>query len=118
MRVAVHHPARTEEVDGETVEVPESVAAFRLGRIEDFTNPLTGETTPKDEVAAHLLKEAQAEFPDLECKIEYLTNEEGGETSVWASTPPPEGSSPGGGVAAAQELHVEQAAAAGGGEPQ
>lgn len=69
MRVVVHHPARQEE-DG--TEVPESTAAFRVGRITDHTDILTGETTPAAKVAEVLLEQARAEFPDCECSIEYL----------------------------------------------
>lgn len=93
MRVVVHHPARTEpgevrqayhrdpetgvtsvttETVKEAVEVPESKSAYRLGRIEDFTNPLTGETTPREEVAAQLVEAAKREFPGLEVAIEHL----------------------------------------------
>lgn len=68
MRVVVHHPERKE---GEET-IPESVSAYRMGRIEDFVNPLTGETTPRDQVAAALLEQAKEEFPGLEVSIEHL----------------------------------------------
>lgn len=102
MRVVVHHPARTEQ-DG--TEVPESTSAFRLGRIEDLVNPMTGETTPKEEVATALLQQAQEEFPGQDVKIEYL-HSQGDETSEWRDHPPEEPASPG--EAHAQELTAEQ----------
>lgn len=70
MRVAVHHPGRVE--DGETI--PPSVFAFRVGRITDHVDVLTGETTPKEQVAAQLLEQAKAEFPDCEVVLEVLVH--------------------------------------------
>jgi hypothetical protein len=109
MRVVVHHPARVEE-DG--TEVPESKAAFRVGRIEDHTDLLTGETTPREKVAEILLQQAQEEFPDLEVSVEHLhpvdRNEETGEvTSHEWRDHPPEGSVPPG-AQHAEELAIEQ----------
>lgn len=103
MRVVVHHPARTEE-DGTAVE--ESVAAYRLGRIEDFVNPLTGETTPKDEVAKALLAAAAEEHPGLRVSIEYL-HDNGDDTGTWKPDPAVAAVSPG--AQHAQELVAEQA---------
>lgn len=130
MRVVVHHPARTEP-DG--TEVPESVAAFRQGRIDDFTNPLTGETTPKAEVAKILVEQAKAEFPGQEVKVEVLVHNGDGEgqgenpedpfeagTSTWVPADKvPEGAvSPKGGVIAQHELTAETSSTPTGGEPQ
>lgn len=88
MRVVVHHPEREE--DDRTV--PASKAAYRLGRIEDWTNPLTGETTPKAEVAEILLAQAREEFPDLDVTVEHLHEGEveNGEvvTHEWKDHPP------------------------------
>lgn len=139
MRVAVHHPARTEE-DG--TEVPESVSAYRQGRIADFVHPITGEVTPQAEVAELLVAAAQEEFPGLKVEIQRLVHNgdapdvvversdgstetisdphgEGG-TSTWVHHEQvPEGArSPKGGVISAPVLNVEQAAEAGGGEAQ
>lgn len=69
MRVVVHHPARVED-DG--TEVAESVSAYRLGHVTDFTNPITGETTPAEEVVKALVEQAQAEYPDCEVSVEHL----------------------------------------------
>lgn len=121
MRVAVRHPARTEP-DG--TPVAESVSPYHMGRIEDFVNPVTGETTPKDEVAKLLLGQAKAEFPDCEVYLERLVHNgdaegedphgEGG-TSTWVHHEEvPEGAhSPKGGVIAARELTTEQSQEAG-----
>lgn len=68
MRVVVHHPERVE--DGETV--PASVSAYRLGKIDDHVDLLTGKTTPRAEVAAILLEQARAEFPGQDVSVEYL----------------------------------------------
>jgi hypothetical protein len=90
MRVAVVHPAHTQTLDdGSTVEAPESISAFRQGRIEDFVNPLTGETTPRDKVAEVLLAAAKEEFPDCEVKLQYL-HDNGDGTSTWKDEPPVE----------------------------
>lgn len=110
MRVVVHHPARTEE-DGTAVE--ESVAAYRLGRIDDFVNPITGETTSKVDVAAALVEQAKADHPGLEVSIEHL-HDNGDDTSTWKDQPPVVAASPG--EEHAQELQVDQAAAATGEE--
>jgi hypothetical protein len=131
MRVAVHHPPRTEP-DG--TEIPETVAAFRQGRIEDFANPLTGETTPKEKVAEILLEQAKAEFPDCGVKLEVLVHNGDGEgegenpedafetrtgTSTWVPHDQvPEGAVSSKGATVARELSVEQDQAAGGGEAQ
>lgn len=69
MRVVVNHPARVEE-DG--TEIAESKSAFRLGRISDHTDLLTGETTPREKVAEILTEQAKAEFPGCEVSIEHL----------------------------------------------
>lgn len=71
MRVVVHHPERTGE-DGE--QIPASVSAYRLGRITDYVNPITGETTPADEVAATLLAQAKEEFPGQQVELEVLVH--------------------------------------------
>lgn len=98
MRVVVHHPARVEE-DG--TEVPESKAAFRVGRITDHTDLLTGETTPADKVAELLAEQARAEFPDCEVSIEHLhTVERDPQTNEpvaheWKGHPPEEPVAPG-----------------------
>ena len=42
------------------------VAAYRFGRIHDFTHPLTGETTSAATIAVALLEQARAEFPASE----------------------------------------------------
>lgn len=72
MRVAVTEPAHTETIDGEQVEIPESVFAYRFGRIEDFTHPLTGEVTPATEIADALLEQAKKEHPNWDVKLERL----------------------------------------------
>lgn len=110
MRVAVHHPARTEP-DGTAVEA--SVSAFRLGRITDLVDPITGETTPADEVAAKLLAAAKKEFPDCEVELQRLIvsiDDDLGSTSEWVHEDSvPEGAvSPGGGVIATKDLATEQ----------
>lgn len=113
MRVAVHHPART---NAEGVAVPESVSAYRLGRIDDFVNPITGETTSKEDVAAKLLADAQAEFPDCQVVLERLvcnndgTPENGGGTSTWVhhEQVPAGATSPDGTVIAAPEIVAAQ----------
>jgi hypothetical protein len=102
MRVVVHHPERTEE-DG-TVVAP-SVAAFRVGRIEDHTDLLTGETTPREKVAEILLAQAKEENPGCAVKIEYLhsveteTDPETGNTvetqHEWRPEPPAKPAAPG-----------------------
>lgn len=106
MRVAVHHPARTEP-DGTTV--PESVSAFRLGRIHDFVNHLSGETTEAAEVAKVLFGQAAKEHPDCRVVIEHLVDNGDG-TSRWVPEGQvPEGAtSPDGSVVAARELSATQ----------
>lgn len=96
MRVAVHHP-------------DSSISAFRLGRIEDFTNPITAETTPKEQVAAKLLADAQAEYPDCEIVLERLVDNGDG-TSTWVHHEQvPDGAlSPGGSVISHVDLRIEQ----------
>lgn len=115
MRIAVHHPARTEP-DG--TEVPETVAAFRLGRIHDVPHPVTGDLIPQDEIVQAYLEAAQREHPDLEVKVEYLVNNGDG-TSSWQAQPPADGEeSPEGANVATHELSVEQSQSAmGGGSP-
>lgn len=109
MRVVVHHPAREEE-DGTQVEASKS--AFRLGRITDFTNPITGETTPRDDVAKALIEQAQAEFPDCEVTLEHLhVAERHPETNEairheWKDHPPEEPVAPG--EEHEQELSADQ----------
>lgn len=109
MRVVVHHPARVEE-DG--TEVPESTAAFRVGRITDHTDLLTGETTPADKVAELLAEQARAEFPDCEVSIEHLhVAERDPETNEavlheWRDHPPEDAVPPGGDHT--QELAADQ----------
>lgn len=114
MRVAVKHPARTEP-NGD--EVPESIAAYRFGRIEDFVNPLTDEVTEKAEVARQLVEKAKAEFPECEVFIQRLVHNEGSEseehvkgTSTWVHEDEvPEGArSPGGGLVAEHVVSTEQ----------
>lgn len=91
MRVVVHHPPRTEP-DG--MEVPASKSAYRLGRIVDHVDLLTGETTPREKVAEILLQQAKEEYPDCEVLIEHLhvvdrhpeTNEE--IAHEWRDHPP------------------------------
>ncbi len=109
MRVVVHHPARTEP-DG--TEVPESVSAYRMSRIYDLPNPLTGETVPKDEVAATLVEQAQEEFPDLEVSIEYF-HDHGDGTASWEPEPPATPAAPG--AIHERELTATQDQAASGG---
>lgn len=106
MRVAVLHPERTEP-DGTVV--PVSTAAFRIGRIEDYVNPLTGETTPAAEVAEQLLQQAKDEFPDAEMSIEHLVDNGDG-TSRWVHEDHVEEGmvKPGGGVVAAKDISAEQ----------
>jgi hypothetical protein len=116
MRVAIHHPESTQP-DGTVI--PAAVSAFRLGRIDDFVNPITGETTPKDEIVAVFLAAAKAEYPDCEIVLERLVHNgdaegedphgEGG-TSEWVhhEQVPPDSISPKGGVIAAPELIIEQ----------
>lgn len=107
MRVVVHHPAR-EEADG--TQVAASKSAFRLGRITDHTDILTGATTPRDEVAAILLKQAQEEFPGQEVAIEHLhvagRHPETGEVVAheWKDHPPEQ-------AVAVGEVHEQELAA-------
>ncbi len=95
VRVIVHFPARVEPdpVTGETIKVPESIAAFRMSRIYDLQNPLTGETTAKEQVAAILVEQAKAEFPDHEVTIEYFHDH--GDTASWEPEPPEVEAAPG-----------------------
>lgn len=108
MRVVVHHPERVE--DGETI--PASVSAYRVGRVEDHTDLLTGKTTPKEEVAAILVEQARAEFPGQEVSIEHLheveVDEETGKAvrHEWRPEPPKAPVAPG--VEHVRELSVEQ----------
>jgi hypothetical protein len=106
MRVAVRHPGRTEE-DGTTV--PESFSAYRVGRIDDHVDLLTGETTSADEVAEILVEQAKAEYPDCEVAIQRLIDNGDG-TSKWVNAEEvPEGAtSPDGVVVKAPELVIEQ----------
>lgn len=98
MRVVVTHPGRVEE-DG--TEVPESKAAYRVGRITDHTDLLTGETTPADKVAELLVEQAKEEFPGQEVAIEHLhVAERHPETNEvvaheWKDHPPEEPAAPG-----------------------
>lgn len=122
MRVAVHHPERVE--DGE--KIPASVTAFRIGRIEDLVNPLTGETTPQEKVAEIFLAAAEEEFPDCEVVLERLVHNGdapgedpfgAGGTSSWVKHDEvAEGARSPDGTVIGVELAVEQAQAAGGGE--
>lgn len=104
MRVAVTHE------DG-------SVSAYRLGRIEDLPNPLTGQTTPAVEVAAQLFDQARVEFPGAEVRIQRLVSnedaDENGEnaTSRWidAEELREDHVSPEGHLVVARELAMQQA---------
>jgi hypothetical protein len=111
MRVAVHHPERKE---GEET-IPASVSAFRLGRITDLVDPLSGETTPAEQVVEKLSEEAAREFPDCEIVVERLVDN-GDETSSWVRVEDvPEGAtSPDGTTIQGPELVAEQPQAAGG----
>lgn len=42
------------------------VAAYKLGRVHDFTHPVTGEQASKREVVLALLEQARDEFPESE----------------------------------------------------
>lgn len=132
MRVAIHHPERTEP-DG--TAVPASVSAYRLGRITDQVDVVTGETTPAATVASALLAQAEAEFPGHEIHLERLvcngdetfetvTQEDGSTasvgkkdgTSTWVhhEQVPAGAVSPEGTVIAAPELTVAQPQTTGG----
>ncbi len=127
MRVAVRHPSRVEiDAEGNEVEVPESISAYRFGRIEDFVHPVTGAVTPAEQLAAALVEEAQREFPGQDVFIERLVHNgdgppedphgEGG-TSTWVHHEEvPEGavSPKGGRIVTPEPLHAEQAQSAGG----
>lgn len=105
MRIAIHHPARTE---GEQ-EIPASVSAFRLGRVLDFVNPMTGETTSAPDVAAALLEQAKTEYPDCEVVLERLVDNGDGTSSWLHENEVPEGSkSPDGKVVPAPDLVASQ----------
>jgi hypothetical protein len=106
MRVAVHHPARTEP-DG--TEIPESVCAYKLGRVQDHTDVLTGKTTSAGDVAELFVEQAKAEFPGCFVVIERLVDNGDG-TSKWVHVDEvPEGAvSPEGTTVKAPELAVAQ----------
>lgn len=93
MRVVVHHPAREEE-DGTQVEAAKS--AYRVGRVEDHVDFLTGRTTPQAEVVKLLVEAAEAEFPGQEVTVEHLhvteRHEKTGEPIAheWKDEPPEE----------------------------
>ncbi len=96
MRVAVT------DADGNT-------HAFRLGRIDDFVNPITGETHSREEVAEALKAQAEAEFPDSTVTVQALVDN-GDDTSTWTDIAEvPEGAvGPKGRSIVAPELAVEQ----------
>ena len=79
MRVAVHFPAEHPLSGGE-----DSVAAFRLGRIEDGVHnaPVGHAPVPLDEFVTRLVKQAQEEYPDADVVVERLIDN-GDETSSW-----------------------------------
>lgn len=112
MRVALLHPARTEE-DGTQVEP--SISAFRMGRIEGFTNPITAEHTSAEDVALHLIAAAEQEHPECEVFIQHLVDNGDG-TSRWVKAHEvPEGAvSPDGKPVAVKTLSIEQSQTAGG----
>lgn len=105
MRIAVHFP------DGHPL-APEgpAVAAYKLGRIEDGVHnaPVGHAAVPLHEFLIGLLKEAQAEYPECEVKIERLIDN-GDETSRWISADEfdPEKHTPvGAGASIAREIGV------------
>lgn len=107
MRVAVHIPAgHPDSPDGP------AVVAYRLGRVRDgIDNHLihTGETVPMDEFLVGLSKQAEAEYPDCEIKVEHLVdNGDGTATWVPADEFDPEAHTPAGeGEAKATEVTVQ-----------
>lgn len=80
-RVAVHLPPGHPHGDPEQTVV----VAFRLGRIRDGIDNLiihTGEVVPIEEFRAGLFKQAQAEYPGAEVKLERLVDNGDG-TARW-----------------------------------
>lgn len=80
MRVAVHFPADHPLSPGEA-----SVAAYRLGRIEDGVHnaPLGYDPIPLDQYLANVVKAAKAEYPDADVVIERLVEDGGPEQGKW-----------------------------------
>lgn len=109
MRVAIHQPAGTAPYG---TEIPAAVGAYKFGRIDDFVNPLTGETTQKKDVAAKLLADARAEFHDCEVFIEHLIDDGDG-TSHWAPEPAAT-PAPAGATVVAPDLTATQTQVSGG----
>ena len=111
MRVAVRHTDETH---------PNAHwFAFEQGRIQDFRNPVTGETLSAEQVAAALLVRAMEQFPEAdgyEHRIETLhvtgSDEDGNDTGGWF--PAGESDLPRVGQAgvSARELSVDQGQAA------
>ena len=98
MRVAVTN------ADGDT-------HAFRVGRIEGFTNLLTGETASPEEVAAALVVQAEEENPDCTVTIQRLVQNGDGSSTWHDEDKVPDGAvfTPEGNTVA-NELTVEQTA--------
>lgn len=82
MRVAVHlppdHPEHGGGVEGS------AVIAYRLGRIEEGVHnaPIGHEPVPISDFVVALFKQAQAEYPGAEVRLERLVDNGDG-TSSW-----------------------------------